>query len=69
MHAKRFTTLATTYDVDALSHLCKALYTNEVLLDIMALHIKVSDLISRALLFLDQYDCETVGASISDLGK
>ncbi|KAG5342399.1 hypothetical protein C0989_002234 [Termitomyces sp. Mn162] len=58
---RRFTTLASTYDVDALSHLCKVLYTYEVMLDIMTLHIKVSDLIFRALLFLDQYDCETVG--------
>ncbi|KAG6902913.1 hypothetical protein C0995_010083 [Termitomyces sp. Mi166 len=57
---RRFATLATTYDVDALGHLCKVLYTYEVMLDIMTLHIQVSDLISRALFFLDQYDCETV---------
>ncbi|KAG6875320.1 hypothetical protein C0992_004322 [Termitomyces sp. T32_za158] len=68
---RRFTTLATTYDVDALSHLCKVLYTIEVILDIMTLHIKVSDLIFRALLFLDEYDCETVGdpqTAVSHLG-
>ncbi|KAG6845781.1 hypothetical protein H0H87_003835 [Tephrocybe sp. NHM501043] len=58
---RRFMALATTFDVDALSHLCKVLYTYELVLTIMALHIKIADLIFLALTFLDQYDCETVG--------
>ncbi|KAG6911908.1 hypothetical protein DXG01_000155 [Tephrocybe rancida] len=68
---RRFTTLAASFDVDALSHLCKVLYTYETVLDIMALHMKISDLIFRALSFLDQYDCETVGdpqTAVSHLG-
>ncbi|KAG6842595.1 hypothetical protein C0991_000121 [Blastosporella zonata] len=68
---RRFTALATTFDVDALSHLCKVLYTYESVLDIMALHVKISELIFRALSFIDQYDCETVGdpqTAVSHLG-
>ncbi|KAG6812477.1 hypothetical protein H0H92_002584 [Tricholoma furcatifolium] len=68
---QRFTKLATTFDVDALSHLCKVLYTYERVLDIMTLHITLSDLVFRALFFLDQYDCETVGdpqTAVSHLG-
>ncbi|KAG5648052.1 hypothetical protein DXG03_007087 [Asterophora parasitica] len=68
---KRFTSLSAAFDVDALSHLCKVLYTYDAALDIMALHVKISDLISCALLFLDQYDCETVGdpqTAVSHLG-
>ncbi|KAF8078549.1 mediator complex subunit Med5-domain-containing protein [Lyophyllum atratum] len=68
---RRFTTLSMSFDVDALSHLCKVLYTYEAALDIMALHMKISDLIFRSLSFLDQYDCETVGdpqTAVSHLG-
>lgn len=38
------------------------LYSNDRLLDLLALHIKISDLLYYALHFLDLYDCETVGA-------
>jgi mediator of RNA polymerase II transcription subunit 5 len=30
-------------------------------MDLVALHVTVSDLIFYALLFLEEYDCETVG--------
>jgi hypothetical protein len=52
-------------DVESLSHLCKLLYTVAEGLDIIALHVKVSDLIFYALVFLEDYDCETVGAYLS----
>ncbi|GLB36220.1 putative mediator complex subunit Med5 [Lyophyllum shimeji] len=68
---RRFTALATTFDVDSLSHLCKVLYTYDAALDIVALHMKIPDLIFRSLSFLDQYDCETVGdpqTAVSHLG-
>lgn len=41
--------------------MCKIFYTYEVTLEIMALQIRISDLVSLALSFLEQYDCETVG--------
>ena len=41
--------------------MCKIFYTYEVTLEILALQIRISDLVSRALSFLEQYDCETVG--------
>ncbi|THH20641.1 hypothetical protein EW146_g766 [Bondarzewia mesenterica] len=68
---QRFTVLATSWDVDSLGHLAKILHTNEAALDIVSLHIKISDLIVRAVALLDQYDCETVGdpgTAVSHLG-
>ena len=53
------------FDVEALGHLCKILYSYDFALDIIALHVKVSDLVFHALSLLDEYDCETIGSSIS----
>ena len=58
---QRFTTLSANFDVDTLSHLARILYNNEFALDIVSLHIKISDLVVRALAVLEDYDCETVG--------
>lgn len=52
------------FDVEALSHLCKILYTYDIALDIAALHVRISDLVFHALSLLDEYDCETVGSSL-----
>ncbi|KAF8349998.1 hypothetical protein F5887DRAFT_1059221 [Amanita rubescens] len=68
---KRFTSLAAIFDVEALSHLCKILYTYDFALDITALHARISDLVFHALSLLDEYDCETVGdpqTAVSHLG-
>ncbi|KAF8735483.1 hypothetical protein AX14_001979 [Amanita brunnescens Koide BX004] len=68
---KRFTSLASMFDVEALSHLCKILYTYDFALDIAALHVRISDLVFHALSLLDEYDCETVGdpqTAVSHLG-
>ncbi|PFH54543.1 hypothetical protein AMATHDRAFT_135078 [Amanita thiersii Skay4041] len=68
---KRFSSLTSTYDIDGLSHLCKVLYTCEPALDIVALHVRISDIVFHALVLLDEYDCETVGdpqTAISHLG-
>lgn len=51
------------FDVEALSHLCKILYTYDIALDIAALHVRISDLVFHALSLLDEYDCESVGSS------
>lgn len=61
--SQRFSSVARTLDVESLSHLCKILYTQDRVLDILAIHIKISDLIFHALSFLEEYDCETVGQS------
>lgn len=58
---RRFANFAAVFDVESLSHLCRLLYTYEAALDILAIHVKICDIIFRALLFLEQYDCETVG--------
>ncbi|KAI0067732.1 hypothetical protein BV25DRAFT_1819150 [Artomyces pyxidatus] len=68
---KRFTTLSANFDVDTLSHLARILYNNEAALDIVSLHIKISDLVVHALAVLEDYDCETVGdpqTAVSHLG-
>lgn len=58
---QKFSSLVTAVDVESLSPLCKLLYTHAVALDIVALHVKICDLLFLALLFLDSYDCETIG--------
>lgn len=61
----------TAVDVESLSQLCKLLYTHATALDIVALHVRISDLLFHALLFLDSYDCETIGdpqTAVSHLG-
>jgi mediator of RNA polymerase II transcription subunit 5 len=58
---QRYTQFATSLDADDLSHLCKILYTCDHALDIMVLHVKLTEIVFRALKFLEEYDCETVG--------
>ncbi|KAF9056240.1 hypothetical protein BJ165DRAFT_1522179 [Panaeolus papilionaceus] len=48
-------------DAEGFGHLCKILYTYERALDIVSLHVSVINLVHRALVFLEDYDCETVG--------
>jgi len=66
---QRFTQFATSLDTDDLSHLCKILYTSDFALDILALHIKLTELVFRALGFLEEYDCGTVGGFPCNTGK
>ncbi|KAF8640574.1 hypothetical protein AX17_000236 [Amanita inopinata Kibby_2008] len=68
---KRYVSLARVLDIEALSHLCKILYTYEFVLDILALQVRISDLLFHALLLLEEYDCETIGdpqTAVSHLG-
>lgn len=58
---QRFVTCSKALDVEPLSNVCKLLYTEPLALDLLALHIKLSDVIFYSLLLLDEYDCETVG--------
>lgn len=68
---KKFSSLVAAVEVESLGQLCKLLYTHAIALDIVALHVKISDLLFHALLFLDSYDCETIGdpqTAVSHLG-
>lgn len=58
---QRFASCSKAHDVEALGNVCKVLYTEPFALDLLALHVKLSDLVFYSLLFLDEYDCETVG--------
>jgi len=59
--AQRFATLTSALDLESFHHLCKTLYLNDAALDIISLHVKISDLVFYALSFLEEYECETVG--------
>ncbi|KAI6162252.1 mediator complex subunit Med5-domain-containing protein [Pisolithus thermaeus] len=48
-------------DLEILSHLMKILYTYDFALDILSLHLKISDVLFDAIHLLTDYDCETVG--------
>lgn len=50
-----------TGDLEILSHLMKILYTHDFALDILSLHLKISDVLFDAVHLLTDYDCETVG--------
>ncbi|KAI0788572.1 mediator complex subunit Med5-domain-containing protein [Abortiporus biennis] len=68
---KRFISAATSLDVEALSEICKMLYLHPHAIDIVALHVKLSDLLASALAIVEDYDCETVGdpqTAVSHLG-
>ncbi|GBE78206.1 hypothetical protein SCP_0110890 [Sparassis crispa] len=67
---KRFTSPA-SLDIESLSHLCRILSANEPALDILSLHIKIPQLVTHALAYVDDYDFETIGdpqAAVSHLG-
>ena len=49
-------------DAESLGLVCKMLSTHEMALDMLSLHAKISDLVAHALAFIEDYDCETVGA-------
>ncbi|KAJ6610072.1 mediator complex subunit Med5-domain-containing protein [Mycena sp. CBHHK59/15] len=68
---RRFTSSAASLDTETLSHLCRIFYLCDAALDMISLHLKISDLLFQALLFLEESDCETVGdpqTAVSHLG-
>ena len=52
-------------DVDSLGLTCKILHTYDHALEMVALHVRIYDLIFFSLQFLEEYDCETVGAFLT----
>ncbi|KAG7099289.1 hypothetical protein E1B28_001148 [Marasmius oreades] len=58
---KRLTACAGHFDIEGLSQLCKNLHSRHYAVDILALHSRLSDPIAHILLFLEGYNCETVG--------
>ncbi|KAJ3985681.1 hypothetical protein F5890DRAFT_1572792 [Lentinula detonsa] len=57
---QRFANAANQLDIDAMGHICRLLYHDQ-LLDALSLHIKISELVAHALQFFELYTCETVG--------
>jgi mediator of RNA polymerase II transcription subunit 5 len=60
--AQRFSAAVFSMDVDSLGLTCKILHTYDHALEMVALHVRIYDLIFFSLQFLEEYDCETVGA-------
>ncbi|KAH9944074.1 uncharacterized protein BXZ73DRAFT_87039 [Epithele typhae] len=58
---KRFTSSTKSMDAESLGLVCRMLHKNDMALDMLSLHAKIIDLVAHALLFVDDYDCETVG--------
>ncbi|KAI9572901.1 hypothetical protein HD554DRAFT_2014555 [Boletus coccyginus] len=58
---KCFTSHSKSGDLEVLSRLTKMLCTYDFALDILSLHLKITDLVFEALELLYEYDCETIG--------
>lgn len=58
---KRFIALASTQDVEPLSHMCSVLSRHDAAVDIIALHTPLSDLVGHGLHFVTNFSCEGVG--------
>jgi hypothetical protein len=58
---QRFLSSALASELETLGHLSKILYTHEHALEILSLHVRLSDLVAHALAVLEDYDCESVG--------
>ncbi|KAL4071001.1 mediator complex subunit Med5-domain-containing protein [Scleroderma citrinum] len=69
---KCFSTHFRSGDLEVLSHLMKILYSHDFALDVLSLHLKISDVLFDAVQLLTEYDCETVGdpqTAVSHLGN
>ncbi|KZS93088.1 hypothetical protein SISNIDRAFT_486020 [Sistotremastrum niveocremeum HHB9708] len=58
---KKFASLSRSLDVDQLGTLCKLLSLDDRLLEILSLHTSLRDFVAYGLLFLEDFDYETVG--------
>ena len=65
---QRFASLSGASEAEPPSQLSKLLYTNEFALDIVSLHVRVSEIAAHALRYLSEYDCEAVGQYIFTIG-
>ncbi|KIY72821.1 hypothetical protein CYLTODRAFT_486057 [Cylindrobasidium torrendii FP15055 ss-10] len=69
---ERVVAMTTSMEVEGLSNVCKILSTHGLILDIFSLYVPVSGLLRHLILFIDKYDCETVGdpqTAVSYLGE
>lgn len=48
--------------MEGLGNLCRALNLCEPALDVISLHMKITDILAHVLAFVDEFDCESVGA-------
>lgn len=63
MEKKRVHAASSSLDVETLGHISRVLSTNEAALDLVSLHVELPALVSCALGFVEEYDCEAVGTS------
>ncbi|EIN14214.1 hypothetical protein PUNSTDRAFT_123850, partial [Punctularia strigosozonata HHB-11173 SS5] len=67
--AKRFASLATAFDVESLGHLSRVLCSRSHALDILSLHMNVTDLIAHGIFVLEKFDFATVGDPQTAVGQ
>ncbi|EMD42220.1 hypothetical protein CERSUDRAFT_110751 [Gelatoporia subvermispora B] len=68
---KRFVSLPNSHDIEALSCVCKLLYSCEFALEIVSMQTLLPELVAHAIALVEEYDCETVGdpqTAVSHLG-
>ena len=51
-------------DVEGLGTLCKALNSLEMVMEIISLHVKLSEVLARILAFVEDFDCDAVGGFV-----
>ena len=60
---KRVDAASSSIDIETLGHISRVLSANETALDLVSLHVEVSILVSSTLAVVEDYSCDTVGAS------
>lgn len=69
LHFQRFISLASTQDVEPLSHMCKVLSRHDITIDLLSLHMPLDELLGHGLHFVHNFTCEGVGAQHVSLGN
>ncbi|KAH8120455.1 mediator complex subunit Med5-domain-containing protein [Phellopilus nigrolimitatus] len=65
---RRFENLCQQHDVEGLGILCMAFNSHELALDIISLHVKITNIFAHILAFVEEFDCESVGDPQSAVG-
>ena len=62
---KRFIAAAHNFDVEVLSQFARMFCSSLFILDVVCLHISISELLAHGLAVFEDYDCETVGNAVT----
>ena len=65
MLLQRINILCQQTDVEGIGTLCKVFNSYDLAIDIVSLHVKFDEIFAPILAFVDDFDCESVGKSLS----